>query len=162
MATGPAICKVLTRDIWGHSIMIRDTYIRNSNFVVVLIKSSRVIPTHSRSLWRSVDSTRLAAPAHHEHVAAARRTALGEAHALVEAARARVRPVHVELDRHRRRRARRGTWFLSDRGSRNPKKEGRGPFWTETRFSISGFGEPGRPRARRRCSVRRCARSVRE
>lgn len=45
--------------------------------------------------------TRLAAPAHHEHVTAARRTALGEAHALVEAARARVRPVHIELDRHR-------------------------------------------------------------
>ena len=51
--------------------------------------------------------TRLAAPAQDEHVAAARRAALVKAHVLVEAARARVRPVHIQLDRHRRRRARR-------------------------------------------------------
>ena len=51
--------------------------------------------------------TRLATPAQDEHVAAARRAALGKAHMLVEAARARVCPVHVQLDRHRRRRARR-------------------------------------------------------
>ncbi len=37
--------------------------------------------------------TWLAAPAHDNHVAAARRTALGKARVLVEAARARVRPV---------------------------------------------------------------------
>jgi hypothetical protein len=49
----------------------------------------------------------LAAPAHHNHVAAARPASLHKPHALVEAARARIRLVYIELDRRRRRRARR-------------------------------------------------------